>query len=153
MRMKAVPPLLFGALIAVALSAVAVPVQADEEGDIKYRKAVMKAIGGNMGAMATIIQGQGGDAANLKTHAQAMADLAAIAPQIFPEGSDFGETSAKAEIWEKPDDFKKALDAFGAAAQAMAAAGGGTDMSAAAKAFKGLGGTCKGCHQTFREKN
>ena len=69
----------------------ALPAQAQEEGPIKYRKAVMKAVGGHMGAMAGILKGQiKGSKKELEIHAHAMQGLASIAPGIFLEGSDFG---------------------------------------------------------------
>ena len=54
-------------------------------------------------------------------------------------------------IWEKPADFKVALDAFVAAANALpAAAAKGGD--AYGQAFGALGKSCKGCHENFRQK-
>jgi cytochrome c556 len=79
------------ALVAV-FGLIAVPALAQEEGAIKQRKSVMKAVGGHMGAMAGILKGQAKYPDGLKIHARAMADLAKVAAHIFPEGSDFVET-------------------------------------------------------------
>jgi len=123
----------------------------ETENAIKYRKSVMKAVGGNMGAMVGIMKGSG-DKANLAMHAGAMADLANIAPTIFPAGSDFGETTALPAIWEKPDEFSAAIKKFQDAANNLASIAKDGDMAAFGKAFGGLGETCKNCHENFREK-
>ncbi|MDH5187389.1 MAG: cytochrome c [Rhodospirillaceae bacterium] len=118
---------------------------------IKYRQSVMKAVGGNMGAMVGIMKGAG-DKANLAAHAGAMADLSKIAPTLFPAGSDFGETTALPVIWEKPADFSAAIKKFQDAADNLASVAQSGDMAAFGPAFKGLGESCKNCHENFREK-
>ncbi|MHA1598971.1 MAG: c-type cytochrome [Alphaproteobacteria bacterium] len=136
------------AIIVLGLAATA-PVMADEH-EIKFRKTVMKAVGGSMGGMASVLRGQA--PANLAVPlAESMSQLARVVPHVFPEGSDFGETTVTEAIWEKPAEFKKAVDAFTTAAAAMpAAAGKGGDAFGAA--FGALGKTCKGCHENFRKK-
>ncbi len=122
-----------------------------DEHEIKYRKNVMSAIGGTMGSLAAILKKQA-PAKHAGSLALTMSSLASIVPDLFPEGSDFGETGALPAIWEKPDDFKAAVQAFNEAATAMpdAAAAGG---EAYKKAFVALGKSCKGCHETFRHKH
>lgn len=116
---------------------------------IKYRKAVMKAVGGHMGAMAGIMKGAG-NPADFALHSAAMASMAKAARNAFPEGSDFGDTGALEVVWTKPGDFKMALDAFESAATTLAAAG--NDMAKAGPAMGALGKSCKSCHETFRER-
>ena len=70
----------------------------DPADQIKYRQNVMKAIGGNMGAIAAIMKGQVAHKSHLKMFATALnADSKAVR-DLFPEGSDMGETNAKPEI-------------------------------------------------------
>ena len=136
----------------VALTAMAFTLPAMADGEIKYRQAVMKSVGGHMSAIAGIIKKGTANRANLATHAQGMADLAGIASTIFPEGSDFGETQALPAIWEKPEDFKKAMKMFEDAAAAFNMAAKSDDMAQIGPAFGALGKTCKNCHENFREK-
>ncbi|MBL4613264.1 MAG: cytochrome c [Magnetovibrio sp.] len=128
------------------------PVLADGDGEIKYRQFVMKSIGGHMGGMASIIKGQTGNKANFQTHASGLAALSKIAGSVFPDGSDFGETQALPVIWEKPDDFAKAVKMFQSAAENLEKVARSGDMTKFGEAFGGLGKSCKNCHENFREK-
>ena len=71
----------------------------------------------------------------------------------WPEGSEAGAnegTRAKPEIWSNSAGFQEKWAAFApAAVQMQAAAGqGAAEIGAAIGA---VGGTCKGCHDDFRE--
>ena len=76
-------------------------------------------------------------------------------PGWFPQGSgaEAGvKTAAKPEIWSQPARFTAAREAFIAqAASFQAAANSGNARAIGAEARK-LGGTCKGCHETFRAR-
>ena len=141
------------ALVALAIGAALPAVAADSaDNAIKYRQTVMKAMAGHMGAIAAIVTGKISAKDDLKAHATAMEAMASVVPHLFPEGSDFGETEALPAIWQKPDDFKKAVAAYVTAADMMNKAAMGGDMAATGAALKALGGSCGGCHKSFREK-
>jgi cytochrome c556 len=147
MRTPAIVLLSSGLLLAPALAL------ADEAEDvIKYRQAVMKAIGGHMGAAGGIVKGKISHKNALKLHADSLAALSTDIPALFPAGSDFGDTPtrAKAEIWSKRDAFAKEADKAKAAATAFAKAAGTPD---AAVRFKDLEESCKSCHKDFRKKD
>jgi len=142
------------ALITVALATAFVSAQAEEpENYIKYRQAVMKAIGGHTGAASQIVRGKVSQQADLVMHAEALAGLSAHITRLFPEGSDFGETKAKEEIWSQWDKFEQAADEAKKATAAFAAATAGGDAEQIAGAFKDVGKSCKGCHKDFRVKD
>ncbi len=125
------------------------------EAQIKYRQAMMKAVGGHMGAMAGILKAKAGNPDHLAGHAQAMADLAKMAKDIFPAGSSQkdGKTEALDAIWEKPGDFAKVLATFEAEAAKLAAVAKGGDMAAFGAQLGALGKNgCGGCHKNFRKK-
>ena len=126
----------------------------DAENYIKYRQAMMKAIGGHMGATSQLLRGkvspQGG---HLEMHTSALAALNDNLIQLVPEGSDFGETQAKAEIWEQWEKFEKAANDTKAATAELARAVAGGDRGKITAAHKAVGKSCKGCHEDFREKN
>jgi len=118
---------------------------------IKFRKSVMKAIGGTMGGLAAVVKGQ-----VAPQHAVPLADtmhqLSMVTPHVFPEGSDFGETEALEVIWEKPAEFNNAVAAFTQAASALPGAARTGNMQVFGQAFGALGKSCKGCHMDFRQK-
>ena len=141
------------ALIAVMTLMVSAPTYADE-GAIKYRKSIMKAIGGHMGAMSGILKGEVPYKADLAGHAHAMAELAKSAAKAFPEGSDEGKTGALPEIWMKPEEFKEITAAFIAESQKLAEVSKSGDMGAFGAQFgKMAKASCKSCHDSFRQKN
>ena len=106
----------------------------------------MNAIGGHTAAVFDILQQKVPHGAHLAAHASAIADMAAIAHTLFPEGSIGG--NAKAAIWEQPEAFDERLQAFQEAAPAFRdAITGGGEIGPAAQA---LGQACKGCHDDFK---
>ena len=141
-------------LITSALLAISAGAHASEpENYIKYRQAMMKAIGGHMGAASQIVRGKVAPEGDLLMHALALAELNRNLTRLFPEGSDFGETKAKEEIWDQWAKFEQAsADAKKATADFAAAAGGGEPRQIA-NAFKAVGKSCKGCHKDFRQKD
>ena len=137
------------ALAAAALTGLMTLPLSASEGEIDYRSHTMQAIGGHMQAMVDILRQKVSHSAHLTLHANAMVDLAGIAPTLFPEGSEGGE--ALPAIWEDPDDFAERLDAFETAAGGLQTAlSSGADVGSA---FQSLGQACKGCHDNYREED
>lgn len=131
--------------------------QADShaEGAVKYRKAVMKSIGGHAGAIGAVAKGQVAYGDHVVHHAIALGEMGKIAKDLFPEGTGpdaNGETEATNDIWAKPDEFKMAVEAFAAQSAKLAQVAQGGDMEATMAEFGNLGKTCGGCHKPFRKK-
>ena len=133
---------------AIAVAALVALGVAATEGEVDYRQNTMKAVGGHMGAIADIMRGKVSHTAHLQTHANALADLAAISAALFPEGSDGGD--ALPAIWEDAADFKVKLDAFKEGADGFKAAAATGDMAQIGPALRNLGQACKGCHDSYR---
>ncbi len=128
--------------------------RADEaEDQIKYRQAVMKAIGGHMGGSSLIVRGRVSHRDQLKIHASGLLSLSQDIPKLFPEGSDFGETQARETVWERWQDFSKAADESKASIEDFVRAVEAGSDSALVAAFKKVGRGCKGCHEDFRQKD
>jgi cytochrome c556 len=71
----------------------------------------------------------------------------------FPAGSgpQAGiKTAAKPEIWARAPQFKAAQDAFARQAEVFERTAAGGNAEAMRVEARKLGGTCKGCHETFR---
>jgi cytochrome c556 len=144
--------LLVASLVCLSLGSTAARAE-EPENYIKYRQAMMSAIGGHMGASTQILRGKVAPEGDLDMHARALAELSAQLTRLFPEGSDFGETKAKAVIWENWDKFEQAADDTRQTSAAFAAAVAGGDAGKIEAAHKELGKSCKGCHEDFRQKD
>ncbi len=124
----------------------------DPDAVIKYRQGVMKAQGGLMAAMAQIVRGKVPYDTQLAGYALALRSISGDIPDMFPEDSDFGETDAKAEIWEDAEKFRKAADKAANAAETFQKAVDSGDKKAIGGQFKALADACKGCHKKFRKE-
>ena len=92
---------------------------------------------------------------NVSAIQAAAASIAANAEKSsgwFPPGTgpDVGKTRAKAEIWQKPEDFAAKDAAFLKATQAFKAAADSGDVAAIKTQAGELGKTCKACHDPYR---
>lgn len=134
-----------------SLSAIAVTAQADETNpSIVHRQGIYKIVGGHMNSLKAGLFLKG-PTDNLAWNAEAIVDAFKHMGAAYPEGSDKGETKAKANIWTEPAKFQDAgKKAFGAALALVDATKAG-DQAKSAEAFKALGGACKACHEDFRK--
>jgi cytochrome c556 len=66
-------------------------------------------------------------------------------------GPEAGKTRALPEIWTKTDEWEAAKKMFADRTPALVAAAKAKDIDAVTKAFKEVGGSCKNCHDTFRQ--
>jgi cytochrome c556 len=124
-----------------------------ESGDlIKYRKNTMEALGGHAGAISLIVRNKVDYASQLPDHAKALDMTMRTIVDIFPPDSAKGDTAAKAEIWQKPEEFKKAVAKAQDAASAFSKAVESGDKEQIAASFKELGESCKHCHDNFRKE-
>jgi len=136
------------ALVALTFaSTLAAPSYANEDA-IKYRKGVMKAVGGTMGSLAAIVKGKA-SMSHAPALTAAMANLSQVAADVFPAGSGGDNTRAKDNIWTEKEKFSATVKAFQTAAMNISKASG--DKAAFGAAFKALGGSCGGCHKPFRK--
>lgn len=128
------------------------PVFADAAEDaIEYRQSVFTAIKWHFGSMAAMVRGKMDyDAEKFQHHATQVAALAHMPREGFIEGSDFGDTAAKDELWENMDDVNARFDTFIADSAALAASAGG-DLDSVKGAFGQVAKSCKGCHDNYKE--
>ena len=132
------------------------PALANEKEDaVAARQAFYKQLGGEMGPLVKILKGDY-DAAAAQQHADNLAEITKTdVTTFFIEGTSNqdmpGKTEASPKIWEDMAGFK---DKFAALQTAVATlkAEAGKGKGELAAAFKGVGGSCKSCHDAFREK-
>ncbi len=127
----------------------------DAPAAIKDRQDFYKDLGKSMKGLFEELKSSSPNVDEMKKFAANIDTAAPKIPTLFPAGTgpEAGvKTGAKAEIWQKPDEFKKDAADMAAAAHALNVAAQSGDIAAIKDAAGKLGETCKGCHQTFREK-
>ena len=112
-------------------------------------------IGDAMKVISRELKTDSPDLPQVRQSADVIATLAPQVPSWFPPGSgpDVGKTEAKAEIWQKPEDFAAKARELNRAAAAFQAATRGNDVAAMRAAQGELGKACKACHDLYREEH
>jgi cytochrome c556 len=126
---------------------------AKPEEAIKYRQSVMFLIGQHFKRMGAVIKGETPyDQAAFATDAKLVQTLAMLPwdASLMP-GSDKGDTTMSAAVFDKPEAFMKVARDFEAAAAQLAAASAGGDAGALKAPFGATAQSCKACHQAFRK--
>lgn len=138
----------FAALLVPAVALAAGP------GVYKARHDNFEAMGRAMKGTADQFKSGNPDIAAIRANAAALAAAAPKVAGMFPKGSGI-EGNPKSEalpvIWQKPADFAAANKRLVDATRAFQAAAAKGDMPAVQAAFGAVGGSCKGCHETFRK--
>jgi cytochrome c556 len=116
---------------------------------IKARRAIMKANGAAIGALVKTVKGETPfDADAAKAALQTIHNSATIA-DLFPAGSDQGDTNALPKIWADTAGFQAALGKLIAADEAQLA-NPPADVAGIKAALGALGPACTGCHNAYR---
>jgi cytochrome c556 len=114
---------------------------------IEKRQKLMK----GQSAAAKEIKGaaEAKDYATIEAKAKDLMGSSEKIVEAFPKGSTQGKTKAKAEIWEKSDEFAKGAKNLGKAASELADAAKAKDADIDVK-VKAVSGACGSCHKAFR---
>jgi len=140
----------------LAVVTVASAAAADVLGVIAARHAHFKEIGKAAKAMSEQLKSP---TPEIPVVQAAVKQIDALAPQLpswFPAGSGPApgvKTEAKADIWTKPDEFKRDAAAFAEAAHKLDVIAAGGDVSAIRTQAQAMGQTCKTCHEAFRQRD
>lgn len=122
---------------------------------IADRKAVMKTKNGaSIGLLAKTAKGEMEfDAAAVLNAFKTMREGTEGFADLFPEGSEMGDTTASPKIWEDMEGFKAELASFHADLDTAIAAAP-QDKAAFMPLFSTIGGHCASCHEKYRlQKN
>ena len=119
---------------------------------MKERHEGMEDIGDAFKAVNAQLKGSNPDVAAIQRDAATIAAGAEKSVGWFPPGTgpDVGKTRAKAEIWQKPQDFAAKDASFQTAARAFKAAADSGDLNAIKAQAGELGKACKACHDPYR---
>ena len=121
---------------------------------VNARKANYKEIGGGFKTINDELKSGSPDMNAVRPVARDIATRAASTLKFFPRGSgpESGlPTRAKAEIWANQADFVRIQQQMIAAANELNSAATAGDIGRMQSARATLGGTCKSCHDRFRE--
>lgn len=120
------------------------------------RHESFEAIGGAFKSVTDELKKDAPDLAVIRTGAGKINGLAPQVATWFPAGSgpaDGIKTDALQTIWEKPDQFKQAAARLVDASAQFNTVAHADDLAAIGKGAQELGGACKNCHDSFREKD
>ena len=145
-------------LITFGLASLAQPLLADSEKDpediIKYRQDIMTIIKNHNSSIKAIVKGQVPFDDHLGMHIASLEKLFAELGRLFPEGSDFGDTSAQDAVWDQPARFSKSVKDAQQALSTFKSVAARGDVSKTAAAYKQFGkASCGSCHKAFKKKD
>lgn len=143
-------------VLALSMLMFAGAVTAAAADQVTARQKNFKQVGGASKAMADEFKKAQPSVQVLQANAKTIAALAPQVPRWFPKGSgpeSGAKTKALPLIWQNTAGFNKAAGNFAAAARNLNAAAATGDAAKIRTAFTAVGGTCKGCHDTFRSKD
>ncbi|MEP6868661.1 MAG: cytochrome c [Novosphingobium sp.] len=143
------------AAISIA-SATTIVAAASPSEKIAARQANFKVMGKSFKGITDEMKKPAPDMAVIKTNAATLQKATTHVSDFFPKGTG-PETGVKTHalpvIWERGTDFRAAAGKLTAAAAAMNDAAKTGDSAKIKAAIPGLGGACKGCHDTFKGKD
>jgi cytochrome c556 len=142
------------ALAALAVIGVASVGAAHADGldPIAMRKVGMDLEAGAFRFIRSVLEAKG-DVKTVESSAKAIARWQSeMVPNLFPAGSDKGDTKALPEIWSDRAGFEKYAAAAAGAATRLAAAAKAGDADAVGAEMQALGKECGGCHRAYRAR-
>jgi len=141
------------AVAAIACYSLITSADTTPEDAVDYREAVMTSLKGHIGAASMHVRGLVEGPEFLVKHAQGLANGASELDRLFPAGSDVEGSHALPVIWEEPEEFSAAIEKLVATTNAFVEAAKSGDQERIGQAFRDVGGSCKGCHDKFREEH
>ena len=139
------------AAVAATLSAPAAAQFAKAEEAIKYRQGARFVIGQHFGRLGAMAQGKiPFDAKAAQDNAEVVLNMSKLPWAGFGPGTEGGK--AKPAIWKEQAKYKEHADKFEAEAVKLAAAAKTGNLDNLKAAFGDAAGTCKACHDAYRNK-
>jgi cytochrome c556 len=142
------------------LLACAAIVVADEDFDpepiIQGRQAGLRDIGAAFKGIGDELKAPAPSLATIQYNAKQIEELAKQQRFWFPAGTGPEseiDTQAKPGIWSAGGEFKAAQDAMSEHARKLVQVAAGGDVASIRAQWRELGGTCKSCHDRFREED
>jgi hypothetical protein len=126
---------------------------AKPEDAIKYRKSAFTLMSAHFGRIGAMANGKAPFDAKVAAENAAVAESLSKLPwAAFGEGTDKGDTKAKAEIWKDAAKFNDGADKLQADLAKLTVAAKSGNFESVKTAFSAAAGQCKGCHDNFKDK-
>ncbi len=124
----------------------------DAEDSIAYRQSLYKLIFWNFGTLAGMARERiPFDRDEFRLRALRVSNFSRQLDEGFAEGTGSGApTDARPEIWTNREDFDAKLADFQREAHKLYTMSADADEAALKQQFSAVGGTCKGCHDSYR---
>lgn len=137
----------------VALAGIDAVEAADEPANvIKYRQTIMQSHGAHLRPIVMVIKGEVSYTGHIAAHARAAHAVSLMLDDVFPDGTDVGDTRARPEIWQDKAQFAAAVKALQTATGELVSVAESGDLAAVGAQLKKVGQACGGCHKPFRKK-
>ncbi len=151
--MKLFAPLAIAALAAAVASPASAQFQKPEDA-VKYRQSALFVMAQHFGRIGAMANGRVPFDAKVATeNAEIVADMAKLPWAGFAPGTDkVGNTKAKGEIWTEQAKFKESADKLQAESVKLVAAAKTNNLDNLKAAFQSTAGTCKACHDAYRNQ-
>jgi cytochrome c556 len=99
-----------------------------------------------------VIKGEVSYTGHIAAHARAAHAVSLMLDDVFPDGTDVGDTRARPEIWQDKAQFAAAVKALQTATGELVSVAESGDLTAVGAQLKKVGQACGGCHKPFRKK-
>ncbi|KGJ91995.1 cytochrome c class II [Colwellia psychrerythraea] len=154
---KSILALTISSSLVVATASLAQPASSEKHAiyATELRQSIFKLLGSNMGPLGAMAKGKIPlDAKVVEKNAVRINQLSLmIADYTRTDTSKFDvKTEALAKIWQEPEHFNKDINKLTIASSALIAAAKSNNESEIKKAIGGVGKTCGGCHDDFKEE-
>ena len=151
--MKSITRVMIFALLFVFVAGAAYAQFANPKDAIKYRKSVMFLILQHFKPMGAVVQGKAAyDKIAFSVNAAAVSKLATLPYEdALVPGSDKGDTTMTSAAFEKPEQFKKALESFRSETSRLANEANTGDINKIKSQFGKVAQSCNTCHKQYRK--
>jgi cytochrome c556 len=139
------------AAAAITLAAPASAQFAKPEDAVKYRQSALFVMAQHFGRIGAMVNGRVPyDAKAAADNAEVVAEMAKLPWAGFGPGTDKLSQKAKPEIWTEQAKFKEHSDKLVAESGKLLAAAKTNNLDNIKTAFGATAGTCKACHDAYR---
>ena len=142
--------------LAAACCAFAAPASAQfakPEDAVKYRQSVMTVMANHFGRVGAMVNGRVPyDAKAAIDNAEIVQTMSHLPWPGFAANTDKLSKAAKSEIWGEPAKFKEANERLTADTAKLVAAAKTNNLDNLKSAFQTTAGSCKNCHDSFRNQ-